>query len=309
MTHSTHSLLLQLKGAPLSVFLALGAGPRSRDEIIALTGWSRNAVRQALALLVKLGLVTRPHYRCWRLAAGVRVSIETPFPDFSIVETSCADFSAERPSADLSTPESPYGDLSAERAYGDLSAAERACDDLSDAERPYSDLSAERPYADLSDAESPYHDLSAGRMAAWPPPERSRRDLSAHHHDVVDDGNYDHLDYLKHHHHQHQSPPPKIQRVVRELHSLQPPFSDAAAWLQSAPLALVEGWLAHLRGLDRESRRRIRNQSAFLRAKVDAGEPPPPPTDPAARPPCPDCGRAYFDAGGNCLVCLGAISV
>jgi hypothetical protein len=72
--------------------------------------------------------------------------------------------------------------------------------------------------------------------------------------------------------------------LVEALGRLNPPFVDAAAWLQTAPEALVAGWLRYLEGLDGEARRGIRNESAFLRSKIAAGAEPPVPGAGAGRP-------------------------
>ena len=66
-------LLRSLKGAPLSVLVALFAfGPASRAEMIVNTGWKKGAVDDGLRLLEGLGLVVRPSFKKWALSDGVR---------------------------------------------------------------------------------------------------------------------------------------------------------------------------------------------------------------------------------------------
>ncbi len=67
-------LLRRLKGAPLSVLVALGMhGAQGRGELAKHTGWSRDAVMGALTQLVEIGLVQRLHYRCWMLHPDVHL--------------------------------------------------------------------------------------------------------------------------------------------------------------------------------------------------------------------------------------------
>lgn len=97
-----------------------------------------------------------------------------------------------------------------------------------------------------------------------------------------------------------------MERLVQRLQMLDPPFSGAGAWLKSAPLGLVEAWVQHMDAMAPDQRRRIRNEAAFLRAKVAAGRAPPR-ARPTGREPCPQCGRAYFSREGVCLVCAGVV--
>lgn len=131
---------------------------------------------------------------------------------------------------------------------------------------------------------------------------------SAPHHDVVGEKthNIDHLD----HHEQHPShQDTESASLLPELQRLDPPFDNAEAWLRRVPLQLVEAWLDHLQDMGRERRRPIRNEAAFLRAKVESGRWPPMNRRDRRRRPCPDCGKAIRDAQGKCLVCAGIVMV
>lgn len=267
------ALLRELKGAPLSVMLALEIhGAQGRSELMERTGWGRNAVSDALVLLEELRLVTRLHYRCWELRAEQDLVstleseiTERPSNNPSGAESPADNLSAESPADNLSGSESPSGDLSAESPSGNLSASESSS-------------------GNLSRAESPSHNLSA-----------------PHDHDGVIDTK-EPCNQNKHH-------PSKTTRtkLARALKALDPPFENARLWLQEASPRLVQGWLDYLQNLDRESRRRIRNEAAFLRWKVESEEQPPP--APKQRAPCKRCNKAIRDAEGRCLVCLGLVAV
>ncbi len=98
-----------------------------------------------------------------------------------------------------------------------------------------------------------------------------------------------------------------MKKLTRALKGLDPPFENARRWLQEASPRMVQGWLDYLQNLDRESRRRIRNEAAFLRWKVESeAEPPPAPKE---RAPCQRCNKTIHDAEGRCLVCLGLVAV
>lgn len=61
-------LLRSLKGAPLSCLIALSwLGPAGRNDLVASTGYGRDAISDALRVLVRLNLVTKVHYRQWEI--------------------------------------------------------------------------------------------------------------------------------------------------------------------------------------------------------------------------------------------------
>jgi hypothetical protein len=50
-----------------------------------------------------------------------------------------------------------------------------------------------------------------------------------------------------------------------------------------------------------------KNTVGYLRTVVQSGRMPPPhAARPAPRPPCPDCGKSYWD-GDFCLYCAGIV--
>lgn len=268
-----NGLLQELKGAPLSVLLALEIyGAQGRTELMDRTGWGRNAVSEALVLLEKVGLVRRLHYRCWELLM-----------DRDLSATLTGEL-AERPSGNLSATESPNGNRSAERPAGNLSGAESPPRNLSTESPKGNPSGAESPSGNLSESESPSHNLSA-----------------PHDHGGVIDTN----DLTKHN--KHHPSKTATKALAQTLSALDPPFDDAEHWLQEVSPQLVEGWLDYLEDLDRESRQRIRNEAAFLRWKVESEQEPPPPDK--QREPCEACGKAIRDGEGRCLVCLGVVVV
>lgn len=151
-------ILRTLKGAPLSVMLALWLyGPAGRDELVVSTGYSINAVSQALTLLEEhLRYIERAHYRQWRLVSAANTQL--PFPLFPLAEGSLSDPSAhyqtnatvdnpvdnhvapatrhaERSLADPSTPPPvlpPQFIQEREGSLSDLSETEGSLSDLSD---------------------------------------------------------------------------------------------------------------------------------------------------------------------------------
>ena len=63
------TFLRVLKGAPLSVLIGLWVyGPMGRTQLKRKTGWDVKTLDDALAFLMDLELVCRPHYRKWALA-------------------------------------------------------------------------------------------------------------------------------------------------------------------------------------------------------------------------------------------------
>ncbi len=319
------NLLARLRGAPLSVLLALASGPKSREQLVQLTGWSQNSVSGALELLHGLGLAVRPHYRCWALAPGVDIFARldaAPAPpcdhgtphehDAPAAEAPPVVLPPERSPADSSSAEQSANDRSPGQSVRDVSTAERSANDRSP-EQSTPDVSASEPStSDRSAHQQSATDLSPERSSAhFSASEQSTSDRSAHHgvhgvHDVDDDPHKHHKDEYHHQHqHQHHEGEAQISRLARELLALDPPFSNPESWLRHVSLPLVQGWLDYLDSLDRDGRRAIRSQSGFLRAKVSAGAPPPRAS--GGRRPCPQCGHPYFDADRRCLVCAGVI--
>jgi len=80
-TDNAVTLLRSLKGAPLSVLIAirLFPGPASLLQLAAATGYERTAVTQAVTGLELMGLVERAHYRGWQLSrAAAQLPLWTP---------------------------------------------------------------------------------------------------------------------------------------------------------------------------------------------------------------------------------------
>ena len=69
-TDNAVTLLRALKGAPLSVLIAirLFPGPANLLQLSAATGYERTAIAQAVDTLELMGFVERAHYRGWRLS-------------------------------------------------------------------------------------------------------------------------------------------------------------------------------------------------------------------------------------------------
>lgn len=73
-----NTFLVTLKGAPLSVLLALWVfGAMGRRGLSIRTGWDMEVVGRSLERLEVFGLVERVDYRRWRLGSGF---VQLPFP-------------------------------------------------------------------------------------------------------------------------------------------------------------------------------------------------------------------------------------
>jgi len=86
------TLLRSLKGAPLSVLIAirLCPGPASLLQLAAATGYERTAVSQAVTSLEMMGFVERAHYRGWQLTrAAVQLPLWTPCEIGTIAPDAC----------------------------------------------------------------------------------------------------------------------------------------------------------------------------------------------------------------------------
>jgi len=86
------TLLRSLKGAPLSVLIAirLCPGPASLLQLAAATGYERTAVTQAVTGLEMMGFVERAHYRGWQLTrAAVQLPLWTPCEIGTIAPDAC----------------------------------------------------------------------------------------------------------------------------------------------------------------------------------------------------------------------------
>jgi len=96
LDHNT--FLRALKGAPLSVLLALWVhGSLGRRALCIKTGYQRDTVGDALLLLEDLGLVVRPSYRKWALASGF---FQLPLPNLELPESGDGERRKNRPSGD-----------------------------------------------------------------------------------------------------------------------------------------------------------------------------------------------------------------
>ncbi len=331
--------LVQLKGAALSVFLALEHyGAQNCRALVEATGWWRGSVAEALEQLEALGLAQRLNYRAWALRQGVTAADLFPAPvekpallstdgqaavdnvdHGAALEGGRRQLSAgERRLAHVSAAEGSLVDLSAEAWPGDVSGPEASTADFSAEARleRVSEFEARREHASAAEARREQVSAEVGLEHVSEPEARRGRasaaeGSSAHfsaHDDVDVDELYKQLGYIKHHQHhaQYHDARARFERLVVELLALDPPFAQAHEWLRQTNLDLVEAWLAHLRGLDRDSRRAIRNQAAFVRAKVAAGAKPPPGKGAGAKP-CARCGKGIFDRDKRCLVCAGVV--
>jgi hypothetical protein len=137
------TFLRVLKGAPLSVLLCLWVhGAMGKKGIVRKTGWHKDTVEDALAFLMDMGLVSRPHYRKWVLADGF---YQLPFPSL-----------AERPQNRLSG--------GSEQLTLDIGPVDK--DEVGIAERPQNRLSEggngpENPQKRLSLTTTTSNDLSS----------------------------------------------------------------------------------------------------------------------------------------------------
>lgn len=147
-----------LKGAPLSVLHALWLyGPSGRDDLVVATGYSINAVSQALAFLEHhLGYIERHHYRQWRLSPN---TWQLPLPSLALPEGSSGDLSAESASTAV------VDNLVDNRTAPVVPSAERSPRDLSTGTPPHCQSPSPNPvegsFGDLSEAERSPGDLSA----------------------------------------------------------------------------------------------------------------------------------------------------
>jgi hypothetical protein len=78
---NTATFLRSLKGAPLSVLIAIRIlpGPASLIQLAALTGYEKHTCARATEALEAMGYISRAHYRGWRLTAGaLQLPLWTP---------------------------------------------------------------------------------------------------------------------------------------------------------------------------------------------------------------------------------------
>lgn len=266
------ALLRELKGAPLSVLLALEIyGAQGRVELVERTGWSYSAVRDGVTVLEEMDLVRRLDYRNWSLAEGINFlaifrlpqAAEVVSKDSSGREVFCENSSRRN---EVSTNGNGLG----------------------------AEVVSENSSANDGNPEV-FGENSSGSEVV------TKSTSTPHDHDGVIK--------TKGHSNQNKHHPSKttMTTLARALKALDPPFQNARLWLQEASPRLVQGWLDYLQNLDRESRRRIRNEAAFLRWKVESEEEPPPAPEHHAQ--CKWCNKAIRDAEGRCLVCLGLVAV
>lgn len=306
-------LLRRLKGAPLSVLVALALyGEQGRPGLVRRTGWSRSAVSNALNDLVDMGLVQRIHFRGWALREGLGAALLAPLWG--------QPRRAEGEYENLSAVEPAFDEPGAEGMPENPSGYEGLLHNLWDHERLADGFWAERLSEDLSRNQGFANDLSAREGPRRVRAERLRHNLSAserlpafrsasHDHD----GDHHRINMNNDHHDHHEDQARKMDaeeaRVLQGLAQLQPPFDHAEEWLQDTSVELVGAWLDYLQDMTPKRRKLIRNQAAFLRFKVESGRYPPARHADPRRAPCPTCGRTLRDAQGQCLVCAGVVMV
>lgn len=306
-------LLRRLKGAPLSVLMALALyGEQGRPGLVRRTGWSRSAVSNALNELVDMGLVQRIHFRGWALREELGAALLAPFWGHPRrVEGTPGSPSAVEPAFNGSGPEGlPGSPLAYEGLHHNLWDHERLADGFW-AERLSENLSRTQGFAGNPSArEQPGrvhaerlpHDLSAPER--FPGTRSAPHDHDDDHHGIII--NNDHHD----HHDRHaRKMDAEEARVLQGLAQLQPPFDQAEDWLHDTSVELVGAWLDYLQEMTPKRRRLIRNEAAFLRFKVESGRYPPARHVDPRRAPCPTCGRTLKDPQGRCLVCAGVVMV
>ena len=347
-TLSQENVLPELKGAPLSVLLALWQkGPSGRKGLIQRTGWKKDAVSAALKRLVRLKLVVRHNHRQWGVARGVSVpqllgvvAINRDGPQRRQERRSLRE-ERENGSDVGKPPETPAaGNGRPSRSYtGKERTNQRAARGDETAGRRESRSShtrPERPGRLSQDDENPVHTAIAAaerRLSQSATHNRQRMPVSRARivdHDLSDDPQPD-PDFNKNK--RDDNDHEEVQAVIQSLQSLNPPFDRAEAWLKTVPLGLVARWLAYLAVIPRSQRDLIQNEAAFVRSRVRKRiDPPlskyqerpsvqnpyheePSDTEPALEPlvesgdECARCGRTYYDTTGNCLVCMGVIKV
>lgn len=268
-------LLRSLKGAPLSVLIALAAyGKQSRVELVERTGWGYSTVQHALAKLEVMRVVTRSGYRCWSFARQERLGAAMEML-----------FAAEVVSDNISHTEVVSGNTS----------------EASSEKRPDVEVISTNTWpvdktGELVTESTSVVDKSSEVVS-------DNTSVPPYDHDGVIINNNRGKD-LKHH---PITSTKEVKALAQALKTLNPPFEHAETWLQKVSPRLVAGWLDHLQNLDHASRAQIRNEAAFLRWKVQAEQEPPP--RPLHRLPCEWCGKTIRDANGRCLVCLGIVIV
>lgn len=293
-----------LKGAPLSVLIALWRyGPQDRKALAEGTGWSTDAVGEALHLLVERGLATRRHYRCWEVAQGLDVVQALGEPDGGARREE----PVERSSGRVGVHEKgrrghEKGRTRSSAASAGTRTGNQGGDAGHETELSTPSVDSESRFQPPSPAaERRRHPTSRWeRRLRRPSAAESRSQVfsdAGKAHDVV--VGVDYHDQREDH---------GRNNIIQQLHALHPPFHGAAAWLETVPLERVAGWLAYLRAMDGAAREGIRNEAAFVRKQVTAGRRPPPLPE-RQKPHCPICGRAHFNERGECLVCSGHVRV
>lgn len=302
-----HDLLSHLKGAPLSVLLALWRdGATGRKTLIARTGWRKDTVSRALKMLVDMGLIERLHHRRWALAHNV---------DVRQVLGICGEGQERenRPMAGEERKERPP--TPAEERNNGSSATEEeremrlSASDQEQEERNYRPSeerndgpSQERNYRPCQERNNrslaghkerkkrpcrqkelinrpfpPLEERKKRSTAAEGRKKRSSRGHSIHDHDSI----HDHGMYVVVHKQKNEK---EKNNIIHALHALSPPFDNAERWLNSTSPDLVQAWLDYLDRLPTVERLLIHNEAGFIRSRVTAGQAPPAPQLPALVP-------------------------
>ena len=345
---SPQTVLGDLKGPQLSLLLSLAMhGDQAQVELGAHTGWSKHTLERALRELEAQQMVERVHYRLWTLAPAGRAVID------AVVDAAGGEEAAGGRSAPAEPPHAAAERAAGSRAAPGAApsgapegaaeaASERGGRSMGSGDELATDHSlreegggteaeeveggarmarqpARRPGQGAGerlspDRRPPQERDTTGRSpsgAAEPARERTPRDRSRtntrspapareqQHGDVVVNPDSEQI---------------AINNIIEQMAILREPFVGQERWLARAPLSLVEAWLNYLDALPAAQRRQIRNEAAFLRAKVEAGERPPKRKRRAAtekesgRRTCADCGYSHF-VGGPGGVCAGIIKV
>ncbi len=124
MQLDTGLLLRALKGAPLSLLVALLHAERDQAGLIRATAYDRKTVQAGLQVLEDVGLATRSNYRCWAITAVGRSLVARLLdPEAGKIPVSASDNPVDNPVDNFGeTAEAGKIPVSADGAQGMITA-------------------------------------------------------------------------------------------------------------------------------------------------------------------------------------------
>ena len=247
-TADAYIKLRALRGAPLSIVMALViAGPEERlliNELAAHTGYHREAISAGLQALKSLGAVrNHGHYQGWSLNADWR--------QFVINLTACV-----QPVDNLVDNSNGYHKTLPEKPSMSEKPAISSAGRLT--EKP---TLTEKP-AVFGQNTAGNTDIDGKTGSVWGD------------HDHVDHVVVDDLDTNNNNNIARASLSQR-QGLAERLAELRPPFDNADAFITEQPATLISAWLDYVDALSPADRRKLINESAFLRRRVQQRRTPP----------------------------------